>query len=87
MTVRRLLNIVYEVLLERRRELITDPVQFGQSVESLDRSLNDKFDNEMTDHERFIVEARKHAEASGAYWEQPGMVATMSRHGMRKRPA
>lgn len=77
MTVRRALNIVYELLVEPLRK---DPVV----VEVFNRRLRIKFDHEMTAAERRMEDLRQHAEDSGALQGGDKMLDFVRQQGLVK---
>jgi ADP-ribose pyrophosphatase YjhB (NUDIX family) len=75
MSFRRLLNVVYAVLVEARKG---DP----DAKDALDRQLNAKFDYELAPEERRREEARRMAEASGAIRGQQDLMESMRRQAL-----
>lgn len=77
MSYRRLLNVVYAVLADARKES-------QEALDALDRQLAAKFDHELTPGERRREEARRMLEAKGAVNDQQGLMEVMARQGMRR---
>lgn len=78
MTVRRALNVVYEILVEPYRK---DPDELSY----FKRRLNVKFDHEMTDAEKRFEEMRRHAEDTGAIKGERKLLGALG--GMRVGPS
>lgn len=78
MTVRRALNVVYQILVEPYRK---DP----DLLEYFNRRLNVKFDHEMTEAEKRFEEMRRNAEDTGAIKGERQLLGALG--GMRVGPA
>ena len=79
MTLRRALNVVYSMLVDRCGD-------DHDRVEILDRRLRVKFWSEMTPEERRWEELRRDAEDSGAIKGQQTLLGLMGKQGLVGKP-
>ena len=79
MSLRRALNVVYAMLVEKREG---DP----DALAILQRRLTAKFDYEMTPEERRWEELRRNAEDTGAIQGQQALLGLMGKQGLVMTP-